>query len=258
MLGKRTYDGRAPSFKKKKYTKSKNYAGNGPKQYGAGYNPKTISLRRPPPNSEVKWHDATGDNSDWTDVSTSAPCYHFTQGLNLIQIGENGDQRNGYKILATKLHLRFSSMVMTTSNTTFADTVPNDTYFRWMLILDTQCNGGVPTFAELFQNSPGGAELDFYNNLKETGRFKTLMDKYVRVPAAAPMFNGTTNHTHTPTRIIHCKKTFHLNLPIRYNDGTSSQGSVRSNNLFMIVMQGHSKTTLIRMQWRSRLRFTDY
>ena len=70
-----------------------------------GYNPKVVSARPPPPNAEIKWYDQTGV-STFNNASSSVPVHAAVGSLNLISQGDQGDNRNGQKIMVRSIDLR--------------------------------------------------------------------------------------------------------------------------------------------------------
>ena len=127
-----------------------------------------------------------------------------------------------------------------------------------MIFIDTQANGAIPALTDVFEEDPAaGDSYDVYNSLKEEGRYKCLMDKYIKVNQAHPMFNSSSGRTHVQNRVTHFKKTVNLDLPIHYSGGSAGVGYVRNNNIFMVVFNGHDGSNL-RVNYRTRVRFTDY
>jgi len=227
-------------------------------QFGPGYNPKRISYRPPPPNGEVKWFDVSGSYTTWVAASADLPSHVMLDSLNRIEAGDKGFNRNGNKIQVTKINIRGACLMAENSNTTFTATSPGQVYFRWMLMIDTQANGSSPGATDIFEQNPTSLDqFDVYNSLTESGRFKVLMDKFIRVDQAHPMYNSTTEHTHVGNRLTHFKKTIKVNLPIVYSDNLSNMASVRNNNIFMIIFNGHDGTHC-QVSYRCRIRFTDY
>ena len=258
MLGKRRKQFAMPPHKKPAYIRTTQRDIPGPKQYGRGYNPKAISHRKPPPNLERKWLDSSSSTSSWVAPGSGLPSHTAFDNLLKLAQGDEGYQRQGNKIMVTKITLRFTSQLDQNSNSTFNSTTPGDVYFRWFLIIDTQANGAFPAITDIFEERPTtGDSYDVFNSLLECGRYKVLMDKYVREPAAAPMYNSTTGHTQVPKRLIHHNKTFDVNLPVQYSDGLANLASIRNNNLLLIVFNGHDGTNTS-VNWRARVRFTDY
>ena len=228
------------------------------RQFGPGYNPKQVLKSRPPANAEVKWYDTSELKTTWALAANGIPSAIYIDSLNRIAQGDNGNQRNGNKILVRKLTLRGTCEAYQNADADFTDTVPGEVYFRWMIFIDTQANGANPVLTDVFEQNPTGADqFDIFNSLTETGRFKVLMDKFIRVNAANPMFNTQTHETHVQNRLTHFKKTINLNLPIVYSDTSSNMAAVRNNNIFMVIFNGHGVEHL-GINFRARLRFTDY
>lgn len=239
--------------------KSKRKA-SGSQQFGSGYNPKQVSNRKPPPNAELKWNDVSQLITTWVGAGNGLPSHTAVDSLVRIAQGDQGYQRNGNKITIRKLTIRGAVEAYQNSNTTFNSTTPGDVWFRWMIFIDTQANGAFPNpITDVFEENPQGADqFDIYNSLTETGRFKVLMDKFIKVNQAHPMYNSDSGHTHVANRVTHFKKTFsNLNLPIMYSSNTSDMAAVRNNNIFMIIFNGHDGTNL-GINYRARVRFTDY
>ena len=63
------------------------------------------------------------------------------------------------------------------SGSDFDDLKCETHYFRWILMIDTQANGAFPNLTDVFEENPTGDQFDIYNSLRETGRYKILMDK---------------------------------------------------------------------------------
>jgi len=254
MLGKRTLS-RTGSFAKYPASKRRQPQDN---QFGPGYNPKRVSNRKPPPNAELKWNDTTGIVNTWVAAGGGLPWHSAVDSLVRISAGDEGFQRNGQKITVKKLTIRGTVEANQNSNATFTDTTPGEVYFRWMIFVDTQSNGAFPTVTDIFEENPtSGDSFDIYNSLRESGRYKVLMDKFLRVNQAHPMYNTSSGHTHVGNRLTHFKKTINLNMPITYSDTTSNLAAVRNNNIFMVIFNGHGSTNLS-YNYRCRVRFTDY
>ena len=66
---------------------------------------KVVSARPPPPNAEIKWYDQTGV-STFNNASSSVPVHAAVGSLNLISQGDQGDNRNGQKIMVRSIDLR--------------------------------------------------------------------------------------------------------------------------------------------------------
>lgn len=231
-----------------------------PPQFGYGYDPKRVSRRRIPPNAEIKWYDQTGGTA-FVDATTVLPSRCDIASLLLFPSGDEGPTRIGNKITVTKLNLRYTVGTNITSNTDFSNVYAGDHYFRVMVFIDTQANGSTPAFTDVFEEAPhatGGDQFSIYNSLRETGRFKVLMDKITLLPAYTPAYNTATGHYHVPSRIRYEQASFKINLPVVFSDALPNNASVRNNNIFIMAFSSHSTGTNFAFSYRSRVRFTDY
>ena len=151
MLGKR----KQTTARGKRYTEK--VAKEKRSQFGPGYNPKVVSARPPPPNAEIKWYDQTGV-STFNNVSSSIPVHAAVGSLNLISQGDQGDNRNGQKIMVRSIDLRGTVEVAKHSGSDFDDLKCETHYFRWILMIDTQANGAFPNLTDVFEENPTGGD----------------------------------------------------------------------------------------------------
>ena len=142
-------------------------------QFGPGYNPKVVSARPPPPNAEIKWYDQTGV-STFNNASSSVPVHAAVGSLNLISQGDQGDNRNGQKIMVRSIDLRGTVEVAKHSGSDFDDLKCETHYFRWILMIDTQANGAFPNLTDVFEENPTGGDQLISTIPGETGRYKNL------------------------------------------------------------------------------------
>ena len=161
MLGR----GNKQQLRGKRYTEK--VAKKKKSQFGPGYNPKVVSARPPPPNAEIKWYDQTGV-STFNNASSSVPVHAAVGSLNLISQGDQGDNRNGQKIMVRSIDLRGTVEVAKHSGSDFDDLKCETHYFRWILMIDTQANGAFPNLTDVFEENPtGGDQFDIYNSLRK-------------------------------------------------------------------------------------------
>ena len=126
-------------------------------------------------------------------------------------------------------------------------------------MIDTQANGAFPNLTDVFEENPtGGDQFDIYNSLRETGRYKILMDKVLRINELTPGWNTQTNRWHAASRLQYFKKHVNLDLPIQFSDQYGNLASVRNNNICMIILSGADSNTQMTYNYRSRIRFSDY
>ena len=106
-------------------------------------------------------------------------------------------------------------------------------------MIDTQANGAFPNLTDVFEENPtGGDQFDIYNSLRETGRYKILMDKVLRINELTPGWNTQTNRWHAASRLQYFQKHVNLDLPIQFSDQYGNLASVRNNNICMIILSG--------------------
>ena len=106
-------------------------------------------------------------------------------------------------------------------------------------MIDTQANGAFPNLTDVFEENPtGGDQFDIYNSLRETGRYKILMDKVLRINELTPGWNTQTNRWHAASRLQYFQKHVNLDLPIQFSDQYGNLASVRNNNICMIILWG--------------------
>lgn len=260
MLSKRTYDGRAPSFKKQK-TKKTNYPGAGSytsltKTFGKGFNPKAQSLGM---NPEKKYHDAIAvlTGGSWTAAAGQTPTYAAITSLNLIAAGNNMNNREGNKICVKNLSIRGEVATERQNNGTFNNLVgTSQTMFRVMVIVDTQSNGANAPLTDIFNLDSALNPVNSWNKLEETGRFKTLYDKWITLHPAIVTEAGGTYYVGGSQ--AHYKANIKLNLPIMYGDAAANLTSVRNNNMFFLVFTDRPTGDSLAVSFRSRVRYYDY
>lgn len=245
---KRTTENVVPFTPKKDFT------------FGKGYNPKAARTVKPLSYAEKKWHDDSRlvQPASWTNATVDWPTYYAVDSINKIAQGDTGYERNGTRINAFKLTLRGAVQVEQHASSTYVNTAPDTHYFRWIVFIDSQCNGAGASLDDLFQQTPNNLDqFDVFNSLYDTGRFKILMDKFIRVPEAVVTYDETNGQFYAPGRIVHFKKTFNFQLPIQYGDSYANMSSVRTNNIGMVIFSGNAVKNQA-LSYRTRLRYCDY
>ena len=111
MLGKRK---RTILYKSRKFKKS---PASRQLEFGKGYNPKKVSLRKPPPNAELKYHDHGQLYTTLTNASTAqTPAYFQEESMITIPRGDQPNQRNGRKRCGIEVSLSKRYVNYTTEN----------------------------------------------------------------------------------------------------------------------------------------------
>lgn len=247
----------APTAKRRKYDtpyKRPYRKKRGP--YGRGYQPTSASQ----PGPELKWWDH-GANLTALDTAPSGanPALYHVLSLNQMAAGDDGDQRNGLKIQAKKINLRFRCHTDANSDGVNANIVADAHQWRVVLYVDTAPNGAAPTWDQLIQVTPNNEAQQFaYNKLASTGRFKILMDKWITVPPSYVVYDGTNYHAYGNNKFF--KKSIPLDMAIHYSDTTNNLAAIQRNNIGMFITSDGSATSYTQMKfsYRARLRFVDY
>ncbi len=250
---KRQYQGPMPSAKRRKYTPARRMRLTA---YGKGYQPTSASQ----PGPELKWFDH-GANLTALDTAPDSnnPASYQIASLCQFATGDDGSQRNGFKIQAKKLTLRMKVAVDPNSDGTNANIVANAHLFRVILYVDVAPNGTSPTWDQLIEVNPTNEAQEYaYNKLSSTGRFKVLMDKWITVPPSYVVYDGSNYHAYGNNKFF--KKTIPLDFAIHYSDANNNLSSIQRNNIGMFITSDASSTayTDMKFAFRSRLRFVDY
>lgn len=176
---------------------------------------------------ELKYNDAVFNAT----ISTSAT-FVLLNGLGL---GTNQATRVGASIRMTSVQYKFCI--------TSATTVLTPIRFRYMLVLDRQANGAVPTFAgDAFTGQIGILNNTVITSLPQSPiqyetieRFRILKDKTV-------VFNPqmTLQDANPATAVVATSKQhkgYHkLGVTVKYGDDTTGIASVNTNSLYMIFV----------------------
>lgn len=215
---------------------------------------------------ELKFYD---EAFAFTGIGTSG---NFVSALVTPAAGTGPENRIGRKITLKKLHIRLAFKNVHTSATSGAQTAD---MVRCLVIQDTQCNGSAVTAtSDLFQNPASGALIRAFNNLENSGRFKTLYDKTIdmnaqvggaygaMVPVNVPAAAGGNQAAYTvPANtdlFLSGESVKHrdvylnnLSIPLEYKGTTGAVTELTSNNIFMFFVSQESHTQ-VAAQWRAR------
>lgn len=266
MLGKRK-----PNIAYKKSRKFKKNPATR-QAFGAGYNPKKVSVRKPPPNAEKKYHDHGQPYTTLTNVATAQiPAYFQEESLCLIPRGDQPNQRNGRKIMVTDIDLRIGVQIDRNSVAGVANTgnlVVGDSTWRIVCYLDTQCNQAAAPITEVFEMTTSNEHpIDSFNNLNTEGRFKILWDKFVNLRANQNAHlvsaDGGNSVIEFDGAQIEYQKHIKLNLPIVYRDSDEGDlNDIKTNNIGFFVMctspGGATTASQRKTAFKYRVRFLDY
>ena len=266
MLGKRK---RQLQYKSKKTRKNPALR---QLEFGKGYNPKKVSLRKPPPNAELKYHDHGQPYTTLTNVSTAQiPAYFQEESMITIPRGDQPNQRNGRKIMIRDVDLRIGVQIDRNSVAGVANVgnlVCGDSTWRIVMYLDTQCNQATAPINEVFEMTTSNEHpIDSFNNLNTEGRFKILWDKFINLRANQNAHlvsaDGGNSVIEFDGAQAEYRKHVTLNLPVVYRDSDEGDvNDIKTNNIGFFVMctspGGHDTATQRKTAFKYRVRFLDY
>lgn len=180
------------------------------------------------------------DNKAATLVTSGAPQI-FRNSINLVAQGATESERVGRRMIVTRVMIRFIAKIP-------AATVAGDVsdVLRVMVYVDRQANGATATYGDILNS----ASVLSYNNLVNSGRFHTLMDKtFPMVCASGVSFGGFSGEYQKVWTFS--KK---VRIPIEFSGATGAMGEVKSNNIGVLVA---SNEGLCFVEFKSRIRFAD-
>lgn len=149
-------------------------------------------------------------------------------------VGDSYNNRDGKKIIVTQLEIKGQLYHASNINQT---TAPFGSRAWVAVILDTQCNGVVPTTSDIFNQldtTPPTAYWSFpYKNLLLGGRFRILKFKYCREKNTNFNYDGTNFEVAGST---HPFKVFKkMRLPVDFNAGTTADIANVTNNCIHVL-----------------------
>ncbi len=173
--------------------------------------------------------------------------------LCVIPQGTGQEETLGRKVVLKAVNIRYSLInpaVAAAGATHASDAV------RMIVYHDKQCNGTTATLVDILQapvatGTPIATEsYRYFNNLTNTGRFKTLVDRTVVLNKKTLALNGalaSSNEEQVDGSIY--KK---VNIPIEYSGATGAITEIKSNNIGILLISEHGLGTF---EAQVRLRF---
>ncbi len=206
------------------------------RQRTGGYYGRYNRTRRNP-TPELKFHDIA------TIDAVIASGGVITSGLITIPQGTTENERIGRKLTIRKIGMKIRiNLAEQTSDGSTEDTV------RLMLILDKQCNGAAPAILDILET----ADFQSFNNLSNSFRFRTLMDRTFSINAQSGAGNGTAQEF--GQNVINTSFYKDCFLPIEYSGVTGAITEIRSNHIILLSIT-HGNVAGLEIQFR--FRFSD-
>lgn len=182
-----------------------------------------------------------------------------------VQQGTSESQRIGrvYMIHSIMLKVYFNLVERASESTPF-----EDVWIRWALVIDTQTNGAqMPPDGTVFENSPTIVGWLQWRNLENSGRFRVLCDKLIKinvntvisqVDLVDPQYSHPLQRSEMFTKYVDFRKEGGLKMTCK--SVTSTVADMTTNSLHLIVthsgQSGDPATKGITMNWSGRIRFT--
>lgn len=171
---------------------------------------------------------------------------------NIMAQGPNTFQRIGRKITVKQIELHGTMGYEHAPGSFLADTL------RIMVIHDSQCNGALPVYADVFE---GASATDSFLNLNNSQRFKILMDKWFDFNAEAILNNADPAAAYAIPVVQSFSWKKKMNLTVEYS-GEQASGelpNIKSDNCFIVVTnsKGTTLNDQYRLVFRTRVKFSD-
>lgn len=229
------------------------------------YNSRIPMVRYP--QVEKKYLDwfLTGQPGGKADASN---VYSFFSALAMAQ-GAAPNERVGKKITLRNINIRGDLAIRLTTRENVG------LYARVALVLDTQFNGGVPGYDDVYSRPSSTANVNaggtgvpapdgthpplWLRNMSTVRRFKVLKEKLITLNPSA-MYNATD--------VLQANKTFKMSwrgaLPIYYEGADDSVANITSNNVCLFIaadqqvnINGTADSAPIGFTGVMRVKFTD-
>ncbi len=200
----------------------------------AGYYRRAGNYGRYQPNmgGELKFKD-----TDVDDAAIAATGTVQGTGTFLVIVQDNGEsERVGRKITIRSISWRYR---LSLGDQDAGATPPDGDTVRLILFQDKQCNGATAVVGDLLQSS----HFQSFNELTNSGRFRTLMDKTVDLNRLNLASDGaglvsSTSVRRSGTFFKKCA------IPIEYSNATGAIAGIKSNNLGIMAISAGGTAVL--------------
>ncbi len=190
--------------------------------------------------TELKFHDVDLDNAAVAGAGA------VTASINLIAQGVTESTRVGRKCVLTSVSWRYEVVLPEFD----AQATPSTgDILRIILFVDKQANGATAAVVDILET----ADFQSFNNLTNSGRFRTLMDKTIALSYQAMGSDGAgvISGSQVLRQGVFFKQ---INLPLEFSAGAGVITEIRSNNLGVLLI---SKSGAMGFASKFRLRFSD-
>lgn len=239
-----SYSARGRARRKSKYSRS--FKSRSGRKFRPGYDRTggyNKFVNRPAAIAqELKFLDSSHDDNPIPSAG------QVIGSVNLIAQGVTQSTRVGRKCTIKAINWHWCVGLPARTDVATPPTV-NDTV-RVMMILDKQCNGAAATVTDVLFT----ADWQSFNNLSNSNRFRVLYDKTVDLNYT-DMIHDEAANTFSNHRVNHTKSFYKkCNIPIEFSATSGALTTVRSNNIFVMVISSSGIATIDSVV---RIRFTD-
>ncbi len=191
-------------------------------------------------NGELKFHDVDLDDSTISTTGT------VTASINLIPQGVTEITRVGRKCTLRSIMWRYD---VSLAEVDAQPTAVSGDIVRMILFIDKQANGATATVLDILKST----DYQSFNNLNNSGRFRTLMDKSI---ALNYLTLGSDGGGVVSSAEIIRQGTFFkkINLPVEFSAATGAITEIRSNNIGVLLI---SRNGIGIFNSKFRVRFSD-
>ncbi len=191
---------------------------------------------------EMKFHDVDLDDAVVASGGT------ITDTVNIIAQGSTESQRIGRKCAIKSINWRYT--ITLPEADAVADPISSDTV-RVIMYIDKQANGAAAAVTDILES----ADYQSFNNLANTGRFRTICDNLhtINYLTLASDGAGVVSSSGVQRNYSMYKK---CNLPLEF-DNSFTDGrltTIRSNNIGVLII---SVNGIAGFFSKIRLRFSD-
>ncbi len=202
--------------------------------------PRTTRGRYSKEDRELKFHDLD------IDLNPVVAAGSIPVSCNLIAQGVTESTRVGRKCTIKSISWRFQNALVEVDA---IGTPPPADVVRVILFLDKQANGAAAAVTDILET----ADFQSFNNLSNSGRFRTLMDRtyginYTTLASDGAGVVSSAEHFMQDTFFKKC------HIPIEYSAGAGVIGEVRTNNIGVLLI---SRAGTVAFESKMRLRFSD-
>lgn len=193
-------------------------------------------------SEELKFHDVTFSDA----VIATAGAILNTGSINLIAQGTSESERIGRKCTLRAIGLRWD--VSMPEQDAVATPETGDV-IRMIIYEDKQANGATAAVTDILET----ADYQSFNNLSNSSRFRTLMDRTWAINYIALASDGA-GVVSSPSHILADTFFKKCDIPLEFSATTGALTEIRSNNIGILVI---SRAGIGGIGGHIRLRFSD-